>query len=69
MKQKIEHLKGEVEFRKILAKQHVTGEILLPDYYGKEEHDKILSDRINTARKDLKQFKIESSHMMPFLEM
>ena len=29
--QTISNLKSEIEFRKKLAKQHVTGEILLPD--------------------------------------
>ncbi len=68
-KQTINNLKGEVRFRKILAKQHVTGEELLPDYYGKEEHDNILLERIDKTRRDLAKLEIHGSEVSPFLEM
>lgn len=69
MYQKINNLKGEVEFRKLLARQHVTGETLLPHYYGKEDHDRILLERIDTTRRDLEHLKIRDLRFMPFLEI
>ena len=37
LRQDISHLKGEVCFREKLARQHVDGENVLPDYYQKDE--------------------------------
>ena len=41
VRQTIQNLQGEVEFRARLSRQHVSGENLLPDYYQKEQHDEI----------------------------
>jgi hypothetical protein len=42
--QTLDNLRGEIEFRRKLAEQHVNGQMLLPDYYGKDVHDLILRD-------------------------
>lgn len=68
-RQSLENLKGEIEFRRKLARQHTTGEMLLPDYFDKDEHDRILSGRIaETARRftGLQRDGVDFSH---FLEL
>ena len=67
--QNINNLRGEIEFRKRLATQHVTGEMLLPDYYDKEQHDKILLERVNTTLEDLKKLEKQVSLFSPFIEL
>jgi SAM-dependent methyltransferase/uncharacterized protein YbaR (Trm112 family) len=66
--QSIDSLKGEVEFRKKLARQHVTGETLLPDYYDKEEHDKILLERMQTTARDIAEIARDVT-LSPFIEL
>ncbi|NQS88890.1 class I SAM-dependent methyltransferase, partial [Patescibacteria group bacterium] len=66
--QTIKNIKGEIEFRKKLAKQHVTGEMLLPDYYGKEAHDKILFERVDATLNDIKPFE-KQIRLSPFVEL
>jgi hypothetical protein len=44
-RQSLANLRGEIDFRAKLSRQHVTGEVLLPDYYKKAEHDSILDER------------------------
>lgn len=48
-RQDLDNLKGEIAFRSKLARQHTTGELLLPDYFSKDAHDAILAERINTT--------------------
>jgi len=67
--QNINNLRGEIEFRKRLAKQHVTGEMLLPDYYDKEQHDKILLERINTTVEDIGNLEKQGRLLSPFIEL
>ena len=67
--QNIDHLKGEIEFRKLLAEQHVTGKMLLPDYYDKEQHDRILLERINTTAADIRKLAARDTVLSPFLEL
>jgi SAM-dependent methyltransferase/uncharacterized protein YbaR (Trm112 family) len=64
-----QNLKGEIEFRAKLATQHVSGEVLLPDYYKKEEHDNILLERINATRKRMEELANRGIHLAPFLEL
>ncbi|MGB9176322.1 MAG: class I SAM-dependent methyltransferase [Methanoregula sp.] len=66
--QTLKNLQGEIEFRKKLARQHVTGEMILPDYYGKEEHDKILLERVNTTLKDINKLG-RQVRLSPFVEL
>ena len=66
--QSIDSMKGEVRFRKKLAAQHVTGETLLPDYYAKDEHDRILLERIETTVRDMRQIAPQFA-MSPFIEL
>jgi SAM-dependent methyltransferase len=67
--QTIVNLRGEVEFRRKLARQHVTGEVLLPDYYLKEEHDKVLLDRVNATSQDMTRLVERGIGLSPFLEL
>jgi SAM-dependent methyltransferase/uncharacterized protein YbaR (Trm112 family) len=69
MKQTIQNLKGEVEFREILSRQHVLGENILPDYYQKEQHDQILLQRIKDTRETMEEFKQRGVRISPFLEL
>ena len=66
--QNLSHLKGEIAFRKKLARQHVTGEMLLPDYYAKETHDRILRDRVNATIRDIRGLG-RPGGLSPFLEL
>ena len=52
-RQTIDNLKGEIAFRAKLAVQHVSGDVLLPDYYGKEDHDRILHARVEATRQKM----------------
>lgn len=69
LRQSIDTLKSEIEFRRKLAKQHVTGEILLPDYYKKEDHDRILLERINTTKNKMEVLLNQGVNFSPFLEL
>ena len=66
--QTIDNLRGEIEFRKKLAKQHVTGEIFLPDYYKKEDLDRILLERVTTTAKRMSVLKEQGVELSPFIE-
>jgi SAM-dependent methyltransferase len=68
-KQSIENLKGEIEFRAKLSIQHVSGEVLLPDYYEKEEHDRILLNRVDATHKKVKELADIGINFSPFLEL
>jgi len=67
--QTIENLRGEIEFRRKLAEQHVTGRMLLPDYYGKEAHDRILRERMATTLRDATALQAHGVRLAPFLEL
>ena len=67
--QTIDNMQGEINFRKLLAQQHVTGEILLPDYYAKEQHDEILLERVNTTLTDISKLKQLGIFLSPFIEL
>ena len=68
-RQSTEQLKAEIAFRAKLARQHVTGEVLLPDYYTKDEHDRILLERIETTRRRMRQLAAAGIRLSPFLEL
>jgi ubiquinone/menaquinone biosynthesis C-methylase UbiE/uncharacterized protein YbaR (Trm112 family) len=68
-RQTIENLRGEIEFRAKLSAQHVSGEVLLPDYYKKEEHDRILVERVEATRKRMKELAELGINFSPFLEL
>jgi SAM-dependent methyltransferase/uncharacterized protein YbaR (Trm112 family) len=69
LSQSIDNLKGEIAFRAKLAIQHVSGEVLLPDYYKKEEHDRILSERVNATHDQMRKLAERRIHLSPFLEL
>ena len=69
VQQTIENLKGEIEFRAKLAMQHVSGEVLLPDYYKKEEHDRILIERVDATCKRMNELAARGISFSPFLEL
>ena len=67
-RQTIDSQRGEVEFRKKLSVQHVSGEKLLSEYYGKDDHDQILLERIEKTQKDLKRLQGKET-LSPFIEL
>jgi SAM-dependent methyltransferase len=67
--QTLSNLRGEIEFRRKLAEQHVTGRTLLPDYYGKEAHDAILRERMATTARELGALQARGIRLGPFLEL
>src|ERR1044071_2127638 len=69
IRQSIANLKGEIEFRAKLALQHVSGEVLLPDYYKKDEHDRILWERVEATRKKMTELAGLGINFSPFLEL
>jgi ubiquinone/menaquinone biosynthesis C-methylase UbiE len=68
-RQSTANLKGEIEFRAKLSTQHVSGDVLLPDYYSKEEHDRILQERVSATHTKMKALKERDIHLSPFLEL
>lgn len=68
-RQTMENLKGEVAFRAKLARQHTTGEILLPDYYPKDEHDAVLAERIETTRSTFELMGSEGTDFSHYVEL
>jgi SAM-dependent methyltransferase len=68
-RQSTANLKGEIEFRAKLAMQHVSGEVLLPDYYKKDEHDRILGERVDTTHKRMRELAALEISLSPFLEL
>src|SRR5437764_13442236 len=69
LRQKLDDLKAEIELRAKLAQQHVSGEVLLPDYYQKPEHDRILLDRVNATRERMSGLVANGVDLLPFLEL
>jgi len=67
-RQSINSQRGEVEFRKKLSVQHVSGEKLLSEYYGKVEHDQILLERIQKTERDIRSLP-DNAILSPFLEL
>ncbi len=67
--QTLDHLRGEVAFRRKLAVQHVTGRMVLPDFFGKEEHDAILRERMARTVRDLRALQTRGLRLSPFLEL
>jgi SAM-dependent methyltransferase len=67
--QTIDNLKGEIAFRAKLAVQHVSGDVLLPDYYRKAEHDRILLSRVEATRRRMSELAALGLRLSPFLEL
>ncbi len=68
-RQNIGNLKGEIAFREKLARQHTTGELLLPDYFDKDSHDLIMAERIATTRETFSALKEKGVNFSQFLEL
>jgi SAM-dependent methyltransferase len=68
-KQHLRNLQGEIAFRAKLARQHVTGEVVLPDYYRREEHDRILLERVEATRARMAELARTGVKLSPFLEL
>ena len=68
-RQSLRNLKGEIDFRAKLARQHVRGEIVLPDYYAKEEHDRILLERVKATGEKMTELASLGVQFSPFLEL
>ena len=68
-RQTIENLRGEIAFRAKLAVQHVSGEVLLPDYYQKADHDRILRDRVMATQRKMRELASQGISLSPFLEL
>lgn len=69
LRQTINQKRGEIQFRQKLAIQHVGGEIILNDYYTKEDHDKILLERINVTKKEMADLQKNGVILSPFIEV
>jgi SAM-dependent methyltransferase len=69
LRQTIDNLKGEIAFRAKLALQHVSGEVLLPDYYRKGDHDRILQGRVEATRRKMQELAALDIPLSPFLEL
>jgi uncharacterized protein YbaR (Trm112 family)/SAM-dependent methyltransferase len=67
-RQTIDSQRGEIEFRKKLSVQHVTGETLLSEYYGKDEHDQILIERMQKTERDMRELQ-RTETLSPFIEL
>jgi len=68
-RQTLQNLKGEIEFRAKLARQHVDGEVVLPDYYRKEDHDRILLERVAATSEKMSDLERLGVQFSPFLEL
>jgi SAM-dependent methyltransferase len=68
-RQTIDQLRAEIAFREKLSRQHVTGEVVLPDYYRKEEHDEILGQRMDATRRTMRRLRDRGVRIGPFLEL
>ena len=68
-RQQAHNLKGEVIFRRKLALQHTTGERVLPDYLGKDEHDRILAERVQTTVATFQTLREKGVDFSSFLEL
>jgi len=68
-RQTLQNLKGEIDFRAKLARQHVEGEDVLPDYYAKEEHDRILLERVEATSEKMAELARLGVQLSPFLEL
>ncbi|MBU0677411.1 MAG: methyltransferase domain-containing protein [Verrucomicrobia bacterium] len=62
-------MRGEIVFREKLSKQHVDGEVLLPDYFRKEEHDEIISRRMDETRSRMSSLNQQGVAISPYIEM
>lgn len=69
MRQTINNLKGEIKFREKLARQHTLNEIILPDFYKKNEQEKILFDRIVDTKNKINELKDIGVNISRFLEV
>ena len=69
MKQNIDNLKSEIMFREKLARQHVTGEVLVEDYMGKENHDAVMRERVTTTFETMKNLQSSGVQLGPFIEL
>jgi ubiquinone/menaquinone biosynthesis C-methylase UbiE len=67
--QTLDQLKAEIEFRSKLAIQHVSGQVVLPDYYQKAEHDKILLQRVDATQQRMHALTEQGVMLSPFLEL
>jgi SAM-dependent methyltransferase len=68
-RQSIDNLRGEIEFREKLARQHVSGEVLLPDYYGRDDHVNIIRERVRATQKRMRHLQQHGLRLSPFLEL
>jgi SAM-dependent methyltransferase/uncharacterized protein YbaR (Trm112 family) len=68
-RQSLQNLKGEIDFRAKLARQHVEGEVVLPNYYAKEEHDRILLERVAATGDKMFELRALGVEFSPFLEL
>lgn len=68
-RQTVANLRGEIAFRAKLAVQHVSGEVLLPDYYHKADHDRILHQRIRSTQRNMGELATRGIQLSPFLEL
>jgi len=70
MKQQSEESqKGEIEFRKKLSQQQITGEHFFEDEYDAESIKKILADRMKKTYNDMASLRAQNIPLSPYLEI
>lgn len=68
-KQNLDNLRSEIRFREKLARQHVTGEVLIKDYVNKPFHDVIMRERVAATFDTMKKLKESGVFFDPFIEL
>jgi ubiquinone/menaquinone biosynthesis C-methylase UbiE len=68
-RQPLQAQKGEIEFRKKLASQHVNGTHTIKDEFSTEEIEKILMDRMENTQKRMNLLKARDIPLSPYIEL
>jgi SAM-dependent methyltransferase/uncharacterized protein YbaR (Trm112 family) len=69
VRQNVDNMYGEVVFRRKLARQHVDGETILPDFCSKQQTDEILRARIQATTDTMAALKARGIRLSPFIEL
>lgn len=61
-------MKSEILFREKLAAQHVSGEVMVPGYIEKVDHDALMHERVRTTGTAMKNLQDQGVSLSPFIE-
>ena len=67
--QSTEAKKGEIEYRRRLAQQHLSGEVLIADEFDQAAIEQILSDRMVKTRKQISALRAKGIPISPYVEI